>query len=367
MQLRIIPCALLSVGMPAIAQQQAKEAPASAADKQAITKVEIKGSAEDYDPRRDDTASKTVLSAEEIRKYGDDNIFDVLKRAPGVTVADRSIRMRGLGNGYTQILVNGDRPPPGFSMDALTPDQIERIEVIRAASAEYSMQAIAGTINIVLRKVVAKPQRDLRLNAARSTLTRSGTAGGTWGEKVGNLSYFVNGSLFAGHNEFHSTGADQLTLPDGTVGQARVSNYNGGGAYRGGVVFPRLNWKIDERNELNLSAGLQASSHAWSGRSRNTNLVGSFGDPDWIDMPGRTSGDQWMMRGRFDFLSLTIDQYDGQLVNSMIAFDWRFAKNWGAGLGYRYVSYNLKSTTENFHGEVKYDFKGPTIFLEAGF
>jgi len=268
-----------------------------------IQRVEVKGAASDYDPRRDDTASKTVLSAEEIRKYGDDNIFDVLKRAPGVTVTDKSIRMRGLGSGYTQILVNGDRPPPGFSLDALTPDQIERIEVIRAASAEYSMQAIAGTINIVLRKVVAKPQRDLRLNAARSTLNRSGTAGATWGEKAGNLSYFVNGSLFAGHNEFHSTGADQLTLPDATVGQARVSNYNGGGAYRGGVVFPRLNWKIDERNELNLSAGLQASSHAWTGRSRNANLVGSFGDPDWIDMPGRTSGDQWMMRGEAGWIA----------------------------------------------------------------
>jgi outer membrane receptor protein involved in Fe transport len=68
-------------------------------------------------------------------------------------------------------------------------------------------------------------------------------------------------------------------------------------------VFPRLNWKIDDRNELNLSAGLQASSHAWSGRSHNDNLVGAFGDPDWIDMPGRTSGDQWMMRGEAGWIA----------------------------------------------------------------
>jgi outer membrane receptor protein involved in Fe transport len=268
-----------------------------------IQRVEVKGAAADYDPRRDDTASKTVLSAEEIRKYGDDNIFDVLKRAPGVTVTDKTIRMRGLGAGYTQILVNGDRPPPGFSLDALTPDQIERIEVIRAASAEYSMQAIAGTINIVLRKVVAKPQRDLRLNAARSPLQRSGTVSGTWGEKVGKLSYFVNGSAFGGHNEFHSRGADSLTQPDGLATQARVSNYRGGGAYRGIVVFPRLNWKIDDANELNLAAGMQASSHAWSGFSHNDNLVGAFGDPDWIDMPGRSSGDQWMMRGEIGWIA----------------------------------------------------------------
>lgn len=38
--------------------------------------------------------------------------------------------MRGLGAGYTQILINGERAPAGFSMDSLAPDVIERIEVL---------------------------------------------------------------------------------------------------------------------------------------------------------------------------------------------------------------------------------------------
>jgi outer membrane receptor protein involved in Fe transport len=92
-------------------------------------------------------------------------------------------------------------------------------------------------------------------------------------------------------------------LPDGTLAQARVTGYRGGGPYRGIVVFPRLNWKIDDANELNLSAGLQASSHAWSGLSHNDNLAGSFGDPDWVDMPGRNSGDQWLMRGEAGWIA----------------------------------------------------------------
>jgi len=262
-----------------------------------IQQVQVKGTAASYDPRRDDTAAKIVLNADEIRKYGDDNIYDVLKRAPGVTVTDRTIRMRGLGAGYTQILVNGDRPPPGFSLDALTPDQIERIEVIRAASAEYSMQAIAGTINIVLRRVVTKPQRDMRLNATRSPLQRNGSVGGTWGAQVGALSYVVNGTLFAGHNDFESRGTDVFTAPDGGVTQSRLTGYRGGGAYRGVNLLPRLTWKIDDDNALNLSAGLQSSHHAWSGASRNDDLAGTFGDPDWIDMPGTSSGDQWSLRG----------------------------------------------------------------------
>ncbi|MCL6485711.1 MAG: TonB-dependent receptor, partial [Janthinobacterium lividum] len=47
--------------------------------------VEVKGSG--YDPRRDDTASKMVVSSEEILKYGDSNVTDVLKRLPGITVS----------------------------------------------------------------------------------------------------------------------------------------------------------------------------------------------------------------------------------------------------------------------------------------
>jgi hypothetical protein len=77
--------------------------------------------------------------------------------------------------------------------------------------------------------------------------------------------------------------------------------------------------------------------------------------------------DSWLVRGRIDYLSLSYEQYDGELVNAMATVSWRFAKNWGVGLGYRYVRYVVESTKSNFHGEIKYDFRGPTIFLEAAF
>jgi outer membrane receptor for ferrienterochelin and colicins len=284
----------VSLLMPAIAAlaQSAPSAPPAAdkpvsredaPKKETVQTVEVKGAAASYDPRRDDTASKTVLNADEIRKYGDDNIFDVLKRAPGVTVTGKTLRMRGLGAGYTQILVNGDRPPPGFSLDALAPDQIERIEIVRAASAEYSMQAIAGTINIVLRKVVSKQQRDLRMSAFRSDESRNLNAGGTWGDRKGKLSYFLNGSLYAGNSEYVSRNDERFTLPDGALAQARQSLYDGAGSYRGIVLFPRLSWKLENGDELNLSAGLQAARATWSGDQFTTNLAGKFPDPDYLE------------------------------------------------------------------------------------
>ncbi|HWJ96069.1 MAG TPA: TonB-dependent receptor plug domain-containing protein, partial [Telluria sp.] len=252
--------ALLLSPVIAIAQSApADTKPAKpAAETKPLQTVEVKGSASDYDARRDDTASKTVLNAEEIRKYGDTNIYDVLKRAPGVTVTGNTIRMRGLGAGYTQILVNGERPPPGFSMDALLPDQIEKIEIIRAASAEYSMQAIAGTINIILRNVVAKPQRDLRVGAFHSAQSRNAFFSGTWADKAGNLSYFLTGAINGGRSNFTSTSADQFFLPTGALERAREVHFGGSGANEGIGLFPRLSWKFDSGDMLNLNVGFNA-------------------------------------------------------------------------------------------------------------
>jgi outer membrane receptor protein involved in Fe transport len=286
---------------PARAKPAAKEEPAKKDGK--LATVEVKGAASNYDPRRDDTASKTVLNAEEIRKYGDDNIFDVLKRAPGVTVTGKTLRMRGLGAGYTQILVNGDRPPPGFSLDTLTPDQIERIEIIRAASAEFSMQAIAGTINIVLKKVTAKAQHDLRLSAFRSQESRNLNAGGTWADKKGNLSYFLNAFLYGGDNAYTSRTAESFTLPSGELAQSRRSAYAGSGSYRGAVFFPRLSWKFDDGDELNVSGGVQSNRNTWGGGTQTENLAGAFASPDYIENVQNSPGGMTTMQGEVGWIA----------------------------------------------------------------
>jgi len=76
---------------------------------------------------------------------------------------------------------------------------------------------------------------------------------------------------------------------------------------------------------------------------------------------------QFQLRGRVDYLSLSYGNYDGSLINWLAALDWRFSRNWGAGLGYRYVDYKLEATSSRLFGEVNYRFKGPTLFVTAGF
>ncbi|HSI52268.1 MAG TPA: TonB-dependent receptor [Ideonella sp.] len=138
----------------------------------ATQKVEINGARiSDTEQRRRSTASKIIVGREEIEKFGDSTVGDLLKRLPGVTIGGTpgrggQIRMRGLGNGYTQILLDGERVQGGLSLDSLDPDQIERIEIIRAPTAETGGRAIGGTINIITREGFTRKLNDLKASVA---------------------------------------------------------------------------------------------------------------------------------------------------------------------------------------------------------
>jgi len=116
--------------------------------------VQVQGTV--YDARREDTATRIVVDAEALRQYGDIGLVDALKRLPGITVGtgapgrSGTLSLRGLGAGYTQILLNGQKAPAGFDLDSLTPEMVERVEIIRAPTADQRTEAIAGSINIVL-------------------------------------------------------------------------------------------------------------------------------------------------------------------------------------------------------------------------
>ena len=123
-----------------------------------LGRVEITSNRDnDTQQRRESTASKIVIGREEIERQGDANVGEILKRMPGISLGGvpgrgGGVRMRGLSQGYTQILLDGQRVPPGFSVESLTPEMIERIEIYRAPTAETGAQAIAGTINIITRE-----------------------------------------------------------------------------------------------------------------------------------------------------------------------------------------------------------------------
>ena len=117
---------------PKASTPAASKGPAGKAPEATLKAVEIRANQES-DTRRLSTAAKIVVGREEIERYGDTSMGELLKRLPGVVSGGRPGRggppqMRGLGGGYTQILIDGERAPRGFSLEDLAPEQVERGE-----------------------------------------------------------------------------------------------------------------------------------------------------------------------------------------------------------------------------------------------
>ena len=70
---------------------------------------------------------------------------------------------------------------------------------------------------------------------------------------------------------------------------------------------------------------------------------------------------------RIDWLSLGLGDYDGRLFNTQASVQYRFARNFGAGIMFRYVDYRVDVEKPNYEGRFNYSFAGPAVFLEAGF
>jgi hypothetical protein len=75
----------------------------------------------------------------------------------------------------------------------------------------------------------------------------------------------------------------------------------------------------------------------------------------------------WMLTGRVDMFSLNYDQYDGSLVDALVKIDYRFHRNFGVGLGYRYVDYDLSLGKSSFNGGVQYRYSGPVLSVTGSF
>ncbi|WP_082493783.1 TonB-dependent siderophore receptor [Massilia sp. Leaf139] len=279
--------AALAAAFPASAQDTASAAPKAApvktesAAEQKMQKVEVRGTTESYDPRRDDTATKIVVGQEEIMKYGDTNVADVLKRVPGITVnspngRNAEIRMRGLGAGYTQILINGERAPNGFTLDSLSPDVIERIEVLRAASAEFSTQSVAGTVNIVLKKTVRSGQREFKIGARAGSGFSGPTANLQLSDKLGKMSYSVAASAM--YEQFERDGRSLEEGYDlaGTPNLVRRTEVDENARFNLFNLAPRLNWTLENGDTLTSQSFV--NSARFRNRNRETSST-SLGAP----------------------------------------------------------------------------------------
>ena len=140
-------------------------------------RVEVTGSA----IKRTDTetpAPVEVITREEIRRTGATTINELIKAIPVIDVLDTGelqsnspggsgsarVRLRGLGDTQTLVLINGRRVPnnplddatgagAAFDVNQLPLSAIERVEILKdGGSAIYGSDAVAGVVNFILRR-----------------------------------------------------------------------------------------------------------------------------------------------------------------------------------------------------------------------
>ncbi|YAF95552.1 MAG: TonB-dependent receptor plug domain-containing protein [Nodularia sp. CChRGM 3473] len=146
-----------------------------------------------------------IIDRQEIERFNDATAGDVLRRLPGVVITgpfdeNRDVRLRGFTQGFTQILIDGQRLPDSnnnrqVEVNRIPISAIERIEIIRTPTAGQNSQGVAGTINIVLKQ----PNRPLGvLDAGVSFLEDRQILGNLnllYGQRQGDFSYQISGGF----------------------------------------------------------------------------------------------------------------------------------------------------------------------------
>ncbi|MET0532656.1 MAG: TonB-dependent receptor plug domain-containing protein, partial [Steroidobacter sp.] len=124
----------------------------------------------------DEVPSVDVVTREDIDARQPRSAVDLLRDIPGVW-ADQpggpgsvsSVYVRGADPNFTLVLIDGVRVNDStnsrggsFDLSALTPDSIERVEVVRGVrSAAYGSDALAGVINIITATGADKPEASI--------------------------------------------------------------------------------------------------------------------------------------------------------------------------------------------------------------
>ena len=189
----------------------------------------------------------TVITAEQIEAEGFTTVYDALGTLTqttgtiqnelfqnGFTPNAQVLNLRGLGPGRTLVLINGRRaadyplPYNGQSnfvnLASVPAAAVERIEVLAGgASAIYGSDAIAGVINIVLKKNFE--------GQYLSYLTGHPTNGGSWTNDIqwvgGNtgdrwsltyaVEYFERGAMYANERDFMDSYRDDPSVTPETA------------------------------------------------------------------------------------------------------------------------------------------------------
>lgn len=244
--------------------------------------------------RRAEITNRIVINRTDILKHNDDSLSSVMRRLPGITVSPTDgIRMRGLGAGYVQILVDGTPVAADFSIDSISPELIERIEILPTAVAEYSTRSIAGTINIVLRKHARSTQRVLKFSAGQDGAGWHPSISLLLTDKREDFTWSLTANAARTTDRIDGSIVDSAFDASGTQTALRVTRERYDSASTTVSIAPRLNWIFDNNDTLSWQSLVQYDDDQWERDRRETAILGGaseFPYNRWINHSRTWSG-----------------------------------------------------------------------------
>lgn len=231
------------------------------------------------DDRRDANASKTVVSHDDLTRYGDRSLAEALQRVSGVSIVrnpgkDAEIRLRGLGSGYTQILIDGQPVPSGFSIESLSPDLIDHVDVLRSATADMSTQAIAGTINIVMKRPKSLPPK-FKLSMTEQDGRPSGNASLDVSGRVDHVTWALGSVLGLQRDDWPARTETRGSGADGTARYDYVTVTDERDKQQSIALTPQFTWQPAEGRSLNFSSLFQGRHTNYRDDDRRTGVSGT--------------------------------------------------------------------------------------------
>ncbi len=164
--------------------------------------VEISSADKTAVPIKDIPANVTIVTRNEIQKYGYTTLLHILKNIPSLYMIDNTERIfagvRGNSGGGLQFLVNGVNVHPSIVMGLTSTDinqfnipvdAIDRIEVVRGPmSVMYGNNAFFGIVNIVINDISSEDA----LASVSYGSRNSGKLFARYGHKYEDGSFIVN-------------------------------------------------------------------------------------------------------------------------------------------------------------------------------
>lgn len=359
-----------------------------------VAQVVVTSSASDK--RAQSTTMAIVVGRDELDRQGDTSLAEVLKRQPGIALGgspgkEPAIRMQGLGSGYVAILLDGLPAPGGFSLESISPDMVERIEIRRAATAETSSQAVAGTINVILRRAGAAAN-DIKVGSAFVVGRAAPQLIASYNGRMGTLAYTLAATLKRQENPVMAAITEQGMQP-------ALLRYTASFEHQVEDTLelaPRLAWQPTAQDSITAQSYLRQrrignarvgreitdigapSTYAHAAQTYDTDPASAYADVAWTRklaggarFTSKLSG--FYIRRTADFVYRGMDAQDNLLATHLVASgpierESTFSGSWRQPLwGSHYLvagwEWGRKQRTE-YRRERRFDAAG-TVFLNS--